>query len=254
MLPLYVASLNSYVSSALRSARRLTGREPFEAVKRYRLAETAMDRIPDGINDQEAMRAFERLRRELAQAEERLSRILKHDRLIGAQAAPLQVEHWVSGAPLTDRDLKGKVVILDFFAVWCRPSIETFPELAKWREKHGEQGLMIVGLTNYYNYHWDERTQGPRQTSGEVPQQTEHEMLQRFAKQHELKHSLGTLTGEDIHNFYGVTAIPQIVVVDRQGVIRYIGAGNQSENIPEITALLDKLLGDPKLRDATNPR
>jgi thiol-disulfide isomerase/thioredoxin len=69
--------------------------------------------------------------------------------LIGAGGA-LKVRV-VSGAPLTDSDVKGKVVILDFFAVWCRPSIETFPELAKWREKHGDQSLVIVGLTKYYN-------------------------------------------------------------------------------------------------------
>ena len=253
-LPPYVASLRGYVNSAVRSAERRAGRDPSEAVKRFRLAQAAVKRIPEGIDDADAKREFERLRRIVAESEEKLARILKHDELIGAKAAPLKVEHWVNGAPLTDNDLQGKVVLLDFFAVWCRPNIETFPELANWREKHGDK-LAIVGLTKYYNYQWDERTQSPREaTSGEVPPQAEREMLQKFAQQHELKHSLGTQADGEFFDFYGVTAVPQIVIIDQEGVIRLIRAGRQSENLPEIAAMLDKLLGDPVAGDAANPR
>ena len=241
----YVQSLRSYVNSAVRSALRSGGREPAEAVKRFRLAQSAVGRIPKGIDDPEAGRELERLRRSVADAEKKLARILKHDELIGMKAAPLKVEQWVNGTPVTDSDLKGKVVLLDFFAVWCRPSIETFPELAAWREKHAEKGLVIVGLTKYYNYQWDERTESPREApSGDVPPQAERDMLQKFAVRHELKHSLGTLAGAELSDFYGVTAVPQIVIVDREGVVRLVRAGDQSENIPEITAMLEKLLGD----------
>jgi len=252
LLTLYVQSLRSYVNSAARSAQRSAGREPAEAVRRFRLAETALKRIPEGIADADAGREFDRLRRTVAEAKEKLARILKHDELIGAKAAPLQVEHWVSGAPLTDKDLQGKVVLLDFFAVWCRPNIETFPELARWREKYGDKGLVIVGLTKYYNYQWDERTQGPREaTSGDVPPPTEREMLQKFARLHELKHSLGTQENAELLDFYGVTAVPQIVIIDQEGVIRLIRAGGQAENVPEIAAMLDKLLGEAVMGDGT---
>jgi thiol-disulfide isomerase/thioredoxin len=253
-LSLYVKSLGSYVNAATRSAQRMAGRHPSEAVKRFQLAKSAIERIPQGIEDAEAGREFERVRRVVAQAEERLARILKHDQLIGAKAAPLNVEHWVSGTPLTDVDLQGKVVVLDFFAVWCRPNIETFPELANWRAKYGDKRLVIVGLTKYYNYQWDERTQSPRKTSGEVPQQTEREMLQKFAELHELKHSLGMPADAELFDFYGVTAVPQVVIIDQDGIIRLIRAGGQSENVPEIAAMLDKLLGDPVTGDETNPR
>ena len=254
LLTLYWMALRSYVNAATRSAQRSGGREPAEAVKRFRLAQAAMKRIPEGIDDADAKREFERLRRTVAEAEEKLARVLKHDELIGAKAAPLKVGHWVNGTPLTDKDLQGKVVLLDFFAVWCRPNVETFPELAKWREKHGDK-LVIVGLTKYYNYQWDERTQGPREaTSGEVPQEAEREMLQKFAKRHELKHSLGTQENAELLDFYGVTTVPQIVVIDQEGVIRLIRAGGQAENLPEIAAMLDKLLGDPATGEGTNPR
>lgn len=254
LVTLYVQSLRSYVNSAARSAQRAAGREPAEAVRRFRLAQSAIQRIPAGIDEPDAKREFDRLKRTVAEAQEKLARILKHDELIGTKAAPLKVEHWASGTPLTDKDLQGKVMLLDFFAVWCRPNIEAFPELAKWREKHGDK-LVIVGLTKYYNYQWDERTQSPREaTSGEVAKETEHEMLQKFAKRHELKHSLGTLADAELLDFYGVTAVPQIVVIDQEGVIRLIRAGGQSENVPEIAALLDKLLGEPAAGGGKNPR
>jgi thiol-disulfide isomerase/thioredoxin len=249
-----LTSLSRYVNSAVRSAQRLAGRQPSEAVKRFQLAKAAVKRIPPGIDDADAGREIDRVRRIVAQAEERLARILKHEELIGAKAAPLKVEHWVSGAPLAAGDLQGKVVLLDFFAVWCRPNIEAFPELARWRAKYGEKGLVIVGLTKYYNYQWDERTQSPRKASGEVPPQTEREMLQRFAKHHELTHSVGTQADAELLDFYGVTAVPQIVVIDQEGVIRMIRTGGRSENVPEVAALLERLLGEGVTGEETNPR
>jgi thiol-disulfide isomerase/thioredoxin len=247
----YALSLRSYVNSAARSAQRAAGREPAEAVRRYRLAESALKRIPEGIDDQEAAREFERLRETVRDAQEKLARILKHDELIGKKAAPLKVEQWVNGTPLTDGDLQGKVVLLDFCAVWCRPSIETFPEFAKWREKYADKGLVIIGLTKYYNYQWDERIEGPREApSGKVPPETERAMLQKFAAKYELKHSLGTLADAELADFYGVTAVPQLVLVDQEGVIRLIRAGGQAQNLPEIAATLEKLLGDAATGDA----
>jgi hypothetical protein len=104
----YVQSLRGYVNSAARSAQRAAGREPAEAVRRFRLAESALQRIPEGIADAEAGREFDKLRRTVAEAAEKLARILKHDELVGAKAAPLQVEHWVSGTPLTRQGPAGQ--------------------------------------------------------------------------------------------------------------------------------------------------
>ena len=87
LLTLYVQSLRSYVNSATRSAQRLAGRESSEAVRRFRLAQTVLKLIPEGIDDADAKREFERLRRTVAETEEKLARILKHDELIGTKAA-----------------------------------------------------------------------------------------------------------------------------------------------------------------------
>ena len=80
---------------------------------------------------------------------------------------PLAVKNWVNGTQLTDADRKGKVVLLDFWAVWCGPCIATFPHLREWNEKYADKGLVVIGLTHKdYGFVWDEARNGrclPRQ-------------------------------------------------------------------------------------------
>jgi thiol-disulfide isomerase/thioredoxin len=163
-------------------------------------------------------------------------------RLIGQKAAPVDVETWVNGPPLTDADLKGKVVLLDFWAVWCGPCIATFPHLREWNAKYAGKGLVIVGLTNYYNYEWDVKTGRAKRSEDTVPHADEQAMLVKFAAQHGLTHRLGIPSGGSLAKFYGVTSIPQAVVIDREGIVRLIKVGSGEANATAIEALLKQLL------------
>src|SRR5215217_3332534 len=44
------------------------------------------------------------------------------------------------------KDLKGKVVILDFWATYCRPCIEEIPHLMELQAKYGSDNLAVIGL------------------------------------------------------------------------------------------------------------
>lgn len=164
----------------------------------------------------------------------------KQSAVIGKPAVPLNVAAWANGQPLTEADLKGRVVLLDFWAVWCGPCIATFPHLREWNEKYKDQGLTIIGLTRYYNYAWKDG-KATRQKDTVTPED-EIEMLGQFAKHHELTHVFGVHTDRAVSDFYGVTGIPQAVLIDRQGKVRLIRVGSGEANAKDISEMIEKLL------------
>lgn len=63
-------------------------------------------------------------------------------------AAPAiqDIAAWINANPLTIENLKGKVVLLDFWAYSCINCIRTFPDLKRWYEKYHSLGLEIIGI------------------------------------------------------------------------------------------------------------
>lgn len=180
-----------------------------------------------------------------------LGRSIDHGRelaaLIGQPAPKLNIEDWANGSPLTAEDLKGKVVLLDFWAIWCGPCIATFPHLREWHEHYADKGLVIVGMTRYYNFKWDEAANKPLRAKekGEVSHADEQVMLKHFAKLHRLPHRFAIQTEEhSLAEALAVKGIPQAVVIDRQGVVRLIRVGSGSKNAKAIHDTIEKLLAE----------
>ncbi|HYD35739.1 MAG TPA: cytochrome c biogenesis protein DipZ [Vitreimonas sp.] len=53
---------------------------------------------------------------------------------------------WLNSAPLSLAELKGKVVLIDFWTYSCINCIRTLPYLRGWHEKYADQGLVIIGV------------------------------------------------------------------------------------------------------------
>jgi len=162
--------------------------------------------------------------------------------LIGKKAAPLSVDTWVNGSPISNEDLKGKVVLLDFWAVWCGPCIATFPHLREWNEKYADKGLVIIGLTNYFNYDWDEKADKVVRYEGEVSPKKEQAMLVKFAAHHKLTHRFGIGSAYPFSKEHGVTGIPQVVLIDRDGIVRLVKVGSGPDNAKAIGEMIEKLI------------
>ncbi|MBX9787869.1 MAG: TlpA family protein disulfide reductase [Pirellulales bacterium] len=165
--------------------------------------------------------------------------------LIGQPAFPLETDAWVNGDPLTDEDLKGKIVLLDFWAVWCGPCIACFPHLRDWHEKYADRGLVIIGLTKYYKYGWDAAA-GRGTKIDDITPEDERGALVQFAAHYELKHRLAYMPeGATLSQRYGVTGIPQMVLIDREGKVRMIRVGSGEANAHDLETLIEELLASP---------
>jgi thiol-disulfide isomerase/thioredoxin len=105
----------------------------------------------------------------------------------------------LNGAVVSSEQLKGKVVVIDFWATWCPPCIKEVPGYTELMRKYGSDGLVIVGIS------LDQGGPGVVKTFGE-----------RFKVNYPLA------MGDDaiVAAFGGVEAIPTTFLIDRQGQIR----------------------------------
>jgi len=63
---------------------------------------------------------------------------------------------WLNSAPLTSADLRGKVVLVQFWSYTCIEWLRTFPYVGAWAERYGPHGLVVIGVhTPEYGFEYD---------------------------------------------------------------------------------------------------
>jgi len=173
-----------------------------------------------------------------ARNSEYLQKLKKRERqyrLLGEPAPELSVlDSYFAGTPHTLADLRGKVVLLDFWATWCVPCIDAFPTMLDWKQDFATQGLSIIGLTRYYGM----------AEGFTVDNAAEVDFLKRFVRSHGLTYDLAIARDETNHKTYGAASIPTAVLIDRKGVVRYIESGSSSYRLDEMREMIIKLLAE----------
>lgn len=165
----------------------------------------------------------------------RLKKREKHYKLLGENALELaEIDKWFSGQPQTLASLRGKVVLLDFWATWCAPCIDAFPSLIEWHQNFQKDGLVILGLTRYYG-----EVKGIKAETA-----AEFDFLRQFKKTYNLPYELVVANGQVNQFNYGATGLPTTVLIDRKGIIRYIEAGTSAGREQEIEKEIEKLLAE----------
>lgn len=181
----------------------------------------------------------------LQSAAQEIERLKAYQELVGKEMLPIDAQAWANGDPLTAEDLKGKVVLLDFWAVWCGPCVASFPHLVEWQEKYGKDGLQIVGITQYFNFNWPDGAEGPQQGEGQVPPAEENAMLDKFTAEHGLKHPTAVMDeSEEFYNYYAVSGIPHFVLIGRDGKIHKVNSGISESRAKSLEKQIEKLLAE----------
>ncbi len=174
---------------------------------------------------------------------ERMEAVKPVASLVGKPAPEWDIDAWVNGDETTQESLKGKVLLIDFWAMWCGPCIATFPHLREWREEFGDKGFEIVGVTQYYNFQWDEENKRASRAQEDVSSEEERETLESFLKHHQLKHPvLVNPEHSEMGSEFGVRGIPHVVLVDREGVVQLVKTGAGEATAEEIHAKIKELV------------
>lgn len=173
-----------------------------------------------------------------AQANEVIQRLKKRERhykMMGEPAPEFETfDQWFPGKPAKLADLRGKVVLLDFWATWCVPCLEAFPHIREWLQDHSKNGLVVLGVTRYYGM-----ADGiPADTANEI------EFLKRFKQQWQLPYDFVVMKDQRTQVAYGATALPTAVLIDRKGVIRYLESGTSPTRIEEMRAMIEQLIAE----------
>ena len=115
----------------------------------------------------------------------------------------------LAGPEVTLDSLKGKVVLLDFWATWCGPCKQIMPVIQKLSEEFKDKGVAIFGVNTW------EKKDGAAKSYMESK-----------------KYTYGCLlAGEDLAKTYGITGIPTLIIINKDGTIAKaeVGAGGNVE-------------------------
>ena len=164
-----------------------------------------------------------------------LNKIFNEPATANALPPEIKATEWIDQKPIKLSDLRGQVVLLDFWAHWCGPCRYTFPKLTRWHEQYKSKGLVILGLTDYFGH-----GEGRTMTKAE-----ELDYLRKFKKLNKLPYGFVVADSKVNDINYGVTAIPSSFLIDRRGNLRFIASNASEPELSRLEMMIPKLLNEP---------
>ena len=133
------------------------------------------------------------------------------------------ISAWINSPPLTISQLKGKVVLVDFWTYSCINCVRTLPHITQWYQKYRSQGLVIVGVH-----------------SPEFEFEKKLSNVQMAVKQHHIQYPVALDNKLDTFVNFNNRYWPAHYLIDRSGKVVYTHFGEGHYDVTEnnIRALL----------------
>jgi cytochrome c biogenesis protein CcmG/thiol:disulfide interchange protein DsbE len=118
--------------------------------------------------------------------------------------------------------LRGKVVLLDFWATWCGPCRESIPHLVQLQKNYQEKGFQVIGLS---------------------VDKGDGSAVRNFVKSMGIPYPV-VMTPEDVARNYGVSSLPTTFLIDKEGKIRDKMIGFSSAVASQMAARIEELTSE----------
>ncbi|HUS12750.1 MAG TPA: redoxin domain-containing protein [Pyrinomonadaceae bacterium] len=142
-----------------------------------------------------------------------------------ATAPELAAGDWINSEPLKLKDLRGRVVLVEFWTFGCYNCRNTLPHIKDWDNRYREKGLTVIGVH-----------------SPEFDEERKVEHLRREVSSLGIRYPVVTDNDYQTWNAYKVEAWPTVFLLDKQGRIRWMRVGEGDYD--EAERLIQKLLAE----------
>lgn len=188
----------------------------------------------DVLDDIAARRVGNRVELAVAHADERrvvrvvLSAMPSPDEILRMDLVGAPAPTWTDVAsatgefPETLGALRGRVVLLDFWATWCGPCRMMSANLGALQARYGARGLSVVGLST-----------------------EDSQRVASFARRTSMPYPVASDEKAETTRSYGIVNLPTVVVIDKHGVVRDVAIGYDTASAARLDGAVRQLLAEP---------